>query len=248
MSTGYCEPEDVREMLQETELSGPTNTAIVEAAITGVSRWFSRATNGHWYDSTVDTTSNLRSDSAASASEVRLDVPSSPHRQDRQLFVEETGVRYPVTKNGPYARIRLPHPYVQSITTLRVRDRGGDTEDWVAASDKLEGRGEDYYVDQPGQHSYGQSYLYVRASSIGSRTDFGGLLVADYDYGLDWESQDWDDVRRGIAALAAAEVLDDDSVITQIPDNAKLVGVDTQHSNLVTVAGRFLDPYLTGGV
>ncbi len=140
MPTGFCETEDVREALQETDLSGSTNESIVTSAITAVSRWFSRATNGHWYDSTASS-SDLVDATHATASDVRLDVPSSPHRQDRQLFQHETGVRYPVTRNGPYAKIQLPHPYVTSVTVLEVRGRGGDVEDWVAASDKQEGRG-----------------------------------------------------------------------------------------------------------
>jgi len=248
MSTGFCEPDDVREALQETDLSGSLNESIVSSAITSVSRWFARATNGHWYDSTVDTTNNLRDDSPASASEVRLDVPSSPHRQDRQLFTSETGVRYPVTKNGPYARIPLPHPYVTDVTTLEVRGRGGGVEDWVSANDKEEGRGEDYYVARRGQNSYGRTYLYVRAASIGQRVDFNGLLTVGYDYGLDWQTEAWDDVQRGVANLAAAEVVDDDSVLAQIPDNGQLVGVQTQHQNLLDTANKFLNPYLGGEV
>ena len=246
MSTGYCETDDVRQALQETELSGPTNSTIVTSAVTAVSRWFARATNTHWYDSNAGTNSLLDT-AAASASDVRLDVPSSPHRQDRQLFRETYGIRYPVTKNGPYARVRLPHPYVSSVTKLFVRDRGGDVEDWVAASDKEEGRGEDYYVARRGQNSYGRTYLFIRAESIGPRVDYGGLLTLEYDYGLDWQTEEWDDVRRGIANLAAAEVVDDDSVLAQIPDNGQLVGVQTQHQNLIDTADRLLNPHLSGG-
>jgi len=244
MPTGFCEPEHVREALQESELSGTTNESIVSAAISSVSRWFARATNGHWYDSTVDPSSNLRDDTAASASDVRLDVPSSPYRSDRQLFQDETGMRYPVTKNGPYAKIPLPHPYVTSVTSLEVRGRGGGVEDWVTAGDKEEGRGADYYVARKGQHSYGRTYLYIRAASIGPRVDYGGLLTLGYEYGLDWQTEAWDDVKRGVASLAAAEVVDDDSVLAQIPDNGRLVGVQTQHQNLLDTATKLLDPYL----
>ena len=245
MSTGYCETDDVRKALQESELTGPTNTTIVEAAITAVSRWFARATNGHWYDSTA-ASEDLVDTSNASTGDVRLDVPSSPHRQDRQLFRDTQGVRYPVTRNGPYAKIPLPHPYVETVTKLDVRGRGGGVEDWVAANDKAEGRGEDYYVARKGQHSYGRTYLYIRATSIGARVDYGGLLTLAYDYGLDYQDAPWEDVQRGIANLAAAEVLDEDGVITQIPDNARLAGVDTQHQNLINTANQFLKPYLEG--
>jgi hypothetical protein len=247
MPTGFCEPSDVRQALQETDLSGSTNESIVTSAITAVSQWFARATNGYWYDSTASS-NDLVDSASVSASDVRLDVPSSPHRQDRQLFTSETGVRYPVTKNGPYAEIPLPHPYVSSVTSLEVRGRGGGVEDWVTANDKEEGRGEDYYVARRGQNSYGRTYLYIRAASIGPRVDYGGLLTLGYDHGLDWQTEAWDDVKRGVANLAAAEVVDDDGVLAQIPDNARLVGVDTQQQNLVDTASRFLDPYLGGAV
>jgi len=243
MATGFCELEDVRKALQKQDLQHAYSPEMATSAVTAVSRWFARQTNGHWYDTTASP-GDLIDSAPASASDVRLDVPSSPHRQDRQLTHSTDGVRYPVTHNGPYARIPLPHPYVQDVTTLNVRTRGGDVTDWVAASDKAEGRGEDYYVARRGQHSYGRTYLYIRASSIGARVDYGGLLTVGYDHGLDWQSGPWEDVRRGIATLAAAEVVDDDSVLAQIPENTRLVGVQTEYDNLLSMADRLLNPYL----
>lgn len=242
----FCEYSDVREALLERSLSGAldeTNTDTVETTIESVSDWFARQTNGHWYDSTASAES-LIDTSPTTATNVRLDVPSSPHRQDRQLLVGDQGVRYPVTHNGPYARIPLPHPYVQSVTALQVRDRGGDVEDWVAAADKAEGRGEDYYVERKGQDSYGRTYLYIRASSIGPRVDFGGLLTLDYELGLDAAESSWQDVRRGIALASAAELVVEDNVVTAIPDNGTLVGADTQRQQLVDDASKKLEPYL----
>jgi len=241
--SGLCEPEDVREVLQERDLSGPISADLVEPSITGVSRWFRRQTNGHWYDSNGDS-SDLVPTTAAAASDVRLDVPSSPHPQDRQLRQTERGVRYPMTAHGRYAKVPLPHPYVDSVTTLEVRQYDGGVEDWVAAGDKTEGRGEDYYIQRPGQESYGRTCLFVDGRSLGLRTDYRGLLTLAYDYGLDAQDTAWDDVRRGIAALVAADVLDDDGLLTQLPDNARLVGVETEHDNLLSMAARLLEPYL----
>lgn len=246
MATAFCEIEDVREALLERSFSGAldtTNTDTVENTINSVSDWFGRRTNGHWYDS-GGAASDLVDTTVATAETVRLDVPSSPHRQDRQLLSSRQGVRYPVTRNGPYARIPLPHPYVQSVTTLEVRDRGGDVEDWVAASDKTEGRGDDYYIEREGQRSYGQTYLYIRAATIGTRTDFGGLLTLDYDHGLDAQDESWEDVRRGIALASAAELVIDDNVVTAIPEAGSLVGVDTQRQQLVDDATKKLEPYM----
>jgi hypothetical protein len=239
----FCEEDDVRKTLQEANLSGPTGSEMVEPAIQSVSDWFARRTNGHWYDSGGSTT--LVDTSAASAANVRLDVPNSPHPQRGQVPRDDDR-RYPVTHNGPYARIPLPHPYVQTVTKLEVRQRDGSVSDWVADSSIAEGRGEDYYIEARGQQSYGRTYLYINANSLSPRYDYSGLLTLAYDYGLDADDTAWQDVRRGVAALAAAEVIDDDSVLAQIPDNGQLVGVQTQHQNLIAAANRDLGPYLGG--
>lgn len=240
--------------MQETDLSGSLQTSNVEPAIQSVSSWFARQTNGHWFDSSASQ-SDLVDTSAATASDVRLDVPSSPHRQDRQLFAstaDRAHVRYPVTRDGPYARIPLPHPYVQSIDVLNVRQRSGGVEDWVAASDVAQGRGEDYYTLRRGQNSYGKTYLYVRASSIGARTNYDGLLTVEYSHGLDEQTESWSDVRRGVANLAAAQLVTDDNVLESLPDQGQLIGVDTQRDqhvgDAIGEAWSHLSPYLTAEV
>lgn len=244
---GFCETEGVRLALQKANTgfgSGALATDIVEASIEGASNWFQRATNGHWYDST-GSASDVIDTGTASATAVRLDVPSSPHQQDQQLISDDPDARYPVTHNGPYARITLPHLHVSTLSKLEVRDHGGDVTDWVADSEFVEGRGEDYYAQRKGQNSYGRTYLYVRAGSIGHRFDYSGILTLGYDYGLDYDDEAWDDVRRGIASLAAADVVDDDDVLAQVPDNGQLVGVQTQHQNLIDAASKRLDPYIS---
>jgi len=245
----YCAPEDVRQALQKEDLDHGYGPEIVATTIRAVSEWLANRTNGHWYDPTASP-GDLVSDTARAAERVRLDVPASPHRQRGQRShgtrLGSGDARYPVTTRGPYARLPLPHPYVQSLTALRVRDRSGDPVDWTAASDKTEGRGEDYYVERPGQQSYGRTYLFVRAAAIGPRYDYDGILSLNYEYGLSADAESWDDVRRGVASLTAAEVVDDDSVLAQIPENTRLVGVDTEYDNLVSMADRLLGPYLTG--
>ncbi|WP_435065886.1 hypothetical protein [Halobaculum sp. EA56] len=245
---GFCEPDDVRQVLQKRELTGTISASMITPAITGVSGWFARQTNGHWYDSSAASGDEIDT-TAASATGVRLDVPSGPHRKDRQLFHDDTGARYPTTTHGPYAKIRLPHPYVQTVTALLVRGRGGDVDDWVASAEKTEGRGEDYYIEARGQDSYGRTYLYIRAASIGARVDYDGLLTLEYDYGLDAQDTSWDDVRRGVALLAAAQVVSDDDVLTAIPDNGQLIGVATQRdqhvADAIGEAWSLLSPYLS---
>jgi len=243
MPDGFCETDDVRKALQERELSGPTGSEFVEPAIAKVSNWLARQGNRHWYDSSGSTADTVPTTSAT-VDDVRLSVPSSPHSQRDQLF-RDSDARYPVTTAGPYARIPLPHAHVESVNTLEVRDRAGDVEDWTTASDKAEGRGEDYYVAPDGQNSYGRTYLYIRARSIGPRFDFGDLLTVGYDFGLDAVEEDWQDVRRGVAQAAAAELIVEDDVVTAISDSGQLVGVDTQRQQLIDDAEKALDPYLT---
>lgn len=245
--SGFCETEDVRKALQKASSSfgsGSLATDIVESAIEGASNWFARASNSHWYDSGA-AAGDLIDTSVASASGVQLDVPSSPHAQDRQQISHRRSARYPVTVAGPYAEIPLPHLHVSNLTKLEVRERGGETTDWVADSSRTSGTGNDYYIQQRGQNSYGRTYLYIHARGIGARTNFDRLLTLEYDYGLDWATEEWNDVRQGIANLAAVSVVDDDNVLAQIPDNGQLIGVDTQHQNLLDAASRRLDPYIS---
>jgi hypothetical protein len=246
--TGFCETDDVRKALQDRSLDGPTGTEFVEPTIQKVSDWLKRQGNRHFYDSTGAAADTVPT-SAASVSNVRLSVPSSPHVRRDTLF-SDSDARYPVTSSGPYAQITLPHGYVETVNTLEVRGRDGDVEDWVAASEYDEGRGEDYYIAREGQDSYGRTHLYVRARSIGPRYDYGNILTLSYDYGLDDAVESWRDVRRGVAQLAAAELVIEDDVLTAIPDSGSLVGVDTQRQQLVDDAEKALEPYLTapGGV
>jgi hypothetical protein len=175
---------------------------------------------------------------------VRLDVPSSPHAQRDQIHRHERGVRYPVTTDGPYSRLSLPHAFVDSLDALNVRDRSGDVTDWTSDSEYQEGVGEDYYVREEDLEGRGDSALYIRAAAIGARRDYSGLVVADYQYGLDEQTESWRDVRRGVANLAAAELVVDDDVLTSLPDDGQLVGLDTQADRLLDRAMKYLRTYL----
>jgi len=240
---GYCEPEDVRTALQETSLSGPTNESIITDDIVAISDWLRKQSGRHWYDSTGADADRVPT-GPETATTVRLDVPNSPHAQRDQIHRHNRGVRYPLTSDGPYARLSLPHAFVESIDTLEIRDRSGDVTDWVASSDYQEGRGEDYYVQEEDKEGHGRSYLYLRAASIGARRDWEGLVTADYAYGLDYDDEPWDDVQRGVALLTAAQVVVDDDVLAAIPDDGQLIGVDTQAQRLADRGERYLEPYL----
>lgn len=244
MATAFCEEADVASAMQEdSNFPGSPSSSEVKDAIHSASDWFARSTNGHWFDSGGGTT--LVDTSAASASDVVLDVPASPHRQGRQIVSSVISVRYPVTRAGNYARVLLPHPYVTSLTKMEVRDNDGGVTDWVADSSFTSGRGEDYYLQSRGQDSYGRTFLYLDAGAIGAREDFTGLLTLAYDYGLDYQTTPWDDVKRGIAQLAAADVAIDDDVRSAIPDNGQLIPLDTLSDRYETAAMRNLNQYIS---
>jgi hypothetical protein len=247
MPDGYCEVEDVRTAAQEARLSGALDTPYIEPAIRGVSTWLRKASGRHWYDST-GSPSDLISATTETATTVRLDISSTPHAQRDQGHRHERGVRYPVTTHGPYAQLPLPHAFVEQLNALEVRDRSGDVTDWTTDPEYQSGRGEDYYVQEEDREGYGRSYLYIRAASIGARRDYNGLVTADYSYGLDAATEGWRDVRRGVANLAAAQVVVDDNVLTSIPDDGQLAGVDTQYDQHVAAAigeaWSHLSPYL----
>lgn len=246
MPTAYCEEADVRRALQKVELKGSIASEFVQDAIHGASDWFARQTNGHWYDSGGGTT--LVDTTANTASTVRRDVPASPHRQPGTIVSDAPHVRYPVTHDGAVAKVRLPHLYVTTLNKLEVRDFNGGVTDWVADSGFTEGRDEDYYLQQDNTDSYGRTYLYINTSSIGRRRDYHDLLTLDYDYGLDADTTPWDDVQRGVANRAAAELITDDEVLAQIPDSGQLVGVQTQHQQLTDAADSYLAPYISSAV
>lgn len=243
---GYCEPDDVQRVLQEASFDGALGQEplIVEQAITSQSEATREFTDRHWYDPDAGANSILATE-PLSATDMRLDVPSSPHPQDRQLFVHERE-RYPVTTDGPYARVRLPHCAVSSLTALRVRDHSGDVTDWVSDAEHEEGRGEDYYVATPTDGGKaGRSYLYIRAASLPVVTNYRGLLTIGYEYG---RAAIPDSVRRATAFLAAHELVIDDDEATAIPDNGQLVNVQTKADQFKDRALTLLDPYLSGAV
>lgn len=239
--TGYCERDDVRRVLREASFGGDLgqDPEIVDDAIEGQTDWLQRRTHRHWFDSSAGASQDPVPTSARPVTDITLDVPSSPHRQDRQLFSSEQGVRYPVTTAGPYAKVRLPHYDVQSLSALEVRDHAGGVTDWVATANKTEGRGEDFYLLTEGDHD--TSYLFIRARNIGPRVDYGDLLTVDYDYGTDGVPES---IRRSTALRAAAELVLDDDAQIGIPDSGQLVQLESKADQYRKKAMELLGPYL----
>jgi hypothetical protein len=243
---GYAEVSDVGSVLQDDFAGANPTDAEVEAAIAGLTQWARRKTRHHFYDS-GGTNSDLIPTGPRTVDTIQLDVPNSPHAQDRQIRREESDIRYPVTRAGQYARVRLPHYGVETLAKLEVRHRDGSVTDWVATSDKQSGRGEDYYLQTEGDE-FKRSYLYLHAGSIGPRVDYEDLLTLSYSYGLDQQSQSWDSVRRGVATLAAADIVLDDDIQGAIPDDGQLVPVNTKADKLLNRGMKLLGSYIAAPI
>jgi len=258
----YCTEQDVREAMQETTAAfdeTPLGTANVEAAIAGASRYLTQASNAHWYDSTA-ADSDLLSNTAATATDISLSIPSSPHPQDGGIVGRTLGRQsdpdYPQRQQGRYSRAKttagrpgLPYRFVETIDALRVASYDGDTEDWAAASDKQQGRGEDYWLQVHGGDGYGRSYLYIDAAAIGPRLNLDGVLSVDVTFGLDYQDTAWAEVRRGVGHLAAAELVVDDDVLSAIPDNGSIGSVQTEaEEHLNAAMDRYLGQFLQVGM
>lgn len=246
MPQGFCEVEDVGAALQDDFAGANPSPAEVEAAIAAQTDWVERKTNTHWYDSAASD-SDLVPTSPRSVANIRLDVPSSPHATDRQIHHADRGVRYPVTRAGPYCKLRLPHYGVETLDALRVRDFGGDVTDWAADPAFSAGRGEDYYLETATDER-AQSHLFIRASSIGARTDFTDLVTLDYRYGVDAAEQSWDTVRRATALRAAAELVIDDEFEAAVPNDVGLVNVQTKADQYEQRAENLLQPFMSAPI
>jgi len=239
-TAAYCETADVQEAMQEAdanfEQGNELETANVEAAIFAASRWLRATSGNHWYDSNA-AAGDLVSTSPSTETGALLDVPSATHSGPGQLFADrEHGLtRYPRTTLGSFARVRLPKHHVQRIDALNVADPNAEETDWVADPAYTQGRHGDYFLENEGD-ARGRSYLYVDAGGLGARHRYEDVLRVDMSYGQDWDTEPWDDVRRGVAQLAAAELVTDDNVLASIPDNGSLINVETQAQQFVTKA------------
>lgn len=232
---GYCETDDVRQALQERELSAELNTTFVTAAIEGENEWLRRKTNRHWFDSS-DTTGELFTSALSQSMELQ-DVPSSPHPQGNQLPRADTDTRYPRTVSGGYAKIVLDRRNVQSITQLDVRTGRRDWTDWVAASDKTEGKGDDYYLRVNPTTGVSELYVSVVGLSVDSWDD---AVEVSYEWGVDGIPET---IRRAVALRAGASLVMDDDAQVGIPNDGQLVSVQTKADKMQSEADRLLKSY-----
>lgn len=239
---GYCTVKDAANVLGEVfpiQGSDPSANHIADA-IRGQGDWLRRRTKRHWYDpdydpaSTDDGNVDLPTEPRSVVDDA-YDIPSSPHPQHTQLAHHEE-IRYPRQHRGSYTRVTLGRRHVQPLDALRVRSRR-EYDDWVAASDKTQGRSGDYYLSVDPQT--GRSELFLDTRALTPQMDWDEAVLVDYSYGHDELPES---IRRATAFKAASELaLDKDSHI-QIPDSGA-VDVQTASQEFESQAEDLLAPY-----
>lgn len=243
MPDGYCTVEDVRRVLQDAEfdqaLSANSNQVVVDA-IASQTEWLQEVTNRHWYESggVTEDDEGLIPSSARTHTEDEQDLPTRPFLtterrvKRKNIWVSRNRGTDPApeggldirTFRGDYTRITLFRRDITSLTELLVLHDTNGYEDWVADSSKTEGKSDDYYLHV--NDSTGLTRLYLDTDSIDEDlSDFGSAVIATYEYGIDGIPTT---VRRGVAFLAASQLVMDDEFRASIPDSGQLVNVETK--------------------
>lgn len=141
-----------------------------------------------------------------------------------------------------YTRITLARKDVDAVNTLSVVNEAGGFDDWVADSAYDGGvgnthRGEDYWVRV---NNGGVSELYLDVHAMDDDLpSFANAVYVDIDYG---HAGIPSNVRRGVASLAAAELVEE--AVIEIPQNATLYNIETKAEELRGRAEEFLGTYL----
>ena len=241
VDVGYCTVEDVREVLQDVDLTGSVSAEFVRPAILGESEWIQEDTNRHWFDTDglEDDDDDLAATEPLTHDHDEQDIASSPHSDNVQTFRGGTTrgtPRYPVRHAGPYTRVPLARRDVRELTELLARNQDGSVTDWLDDDRYEHGRGKDYYVQV--DDSTGQSHLYLHTGSIPRLSDYGAGVVASYEYGVNEIPKT---VRTATACLAAAHLLRDDEETVGIPDSGQLMPLETKADKLYDRGLRLLE-------
>lgn len=144
-----------------------------------------------------------------------------------------------------YTRITLDRKDVKSLTTLSVINDTGGYDDWVGSNDYAGGvgltnRGEDYWVRI---NNGGISELYLDVHAMADEiASFANAVYVELKYGHEGLPRN---VRRGIACLAGAELVED--AVIEIPQNATVYNIETKADELRTRADGYLSEYLPDG-
>lgn len=270
MTTGYCTVDDVRRVMQETEITfgegalGEDNNQIVADAIASLSDPVERATRRHWYveggvdeddHDLIPTSPRTRDDEhdipthggfvhgsserkrfryrknsdALLESDPRTDRRRRELRRDpkREIRIATGEYQDSYRDDRPaYTRITLERKDVEAVNELHVINGDGAFDDWTEEKEGGVGnleRGKDYWVRI---NNLGVTELYLDVHAIDDDiASLSNAVYIDIDYGHEGLPAN---VRRGVALLAASELVLDDELVTGIPDDGQLINVETK--------------------
>jgi len=239
MVTGYCTLDDVRRALQEASLPGDIaqDNELAVDAIAGQSEWLRDRTEQHWYvpGGVGEDTKGLVPTEPRTRSDEDHDIPSTPHSPHSTLFSSQRA-RYPQKSAGPYSRVRLDKHHVDSLSALKVRDRSGGFDDWVADPDKQPD--EDYRLYVEAGSTDAVAYVELHTGSLPPLAHYDHAVRVSYDYGRDKLPRT---VRRAVAFRAASDFVEDAAI--DIPDNARIQSVESKAEQLERKAEELLEVY-----
>lgn len=269
--TGYCSVEDVERVLQEADITARLDTSTVVDAITAQTEWVEMNTRRHWFveggaeddsEDVVFTSGKSRDDehdirttgaSVIGSADDRVNTipPSLPGGRDRGRRPDprikiEFGNRH--DEDIPtYTRIRLERKDVTALNALYVADEDGQYVDWTEEAEGGVGndhRGEDWWV-RINNRGVAELYLDIHTmDEFGMPPSFSNAVYVDIDYGLNELPQG---VRRGVALLAAAQLVQDDELNVSMPDQGQLVNVETKseaYERWAIAENSHLEPHL----
>lgn len=256
--TGYCTTEDVRRVFQDASLSGAladNNRRAVVDAVEGLTEWIDQATLKHWYvpggisednENIVDASAKNRNDEHSLPSHSAYvvgaydDNPRQITTTTGTVFSSRTGEPEPKEQIRlafgdleddtipAYTRITLERKNVVAVNILNVVNKDGGFDDWVASNDYSGGvgnsnRGDDWWV-RVNNHGVSELYLDVHAMDD-DLASLSNAVYVDIDYGQDSLPKT---VRRGVAQLAASELVQHDEFRTAIPNDGQLMNLETK--------------------
>lgn len=167
-----------------------------------------------------------------------------PKRELRIAFGGPMALEPPVDETVPaYTRITLNRKDVTAVNELSVVNEAGGYDDWTV--DKTGGvgnqnRGEDYWVRI---NNGGRAELYLDVHAMDDQIpSFSNAVYLEIDYGHEGIPGN---VRRGVAFLAASELIVDDEAVAQIPDQGQLVNVETKAERWERLGVQKLEPYVS---
>ena len=164
----------------------------------------------------------------------------------RIAFGEFQPGAHPDNTTPAYTRIRLNRKDVTDVTSLMVVNEEGGFDDWFA--DKTGGignsnRGSDWWV-RINNRGVAELYLDVQAMSEEIASLASGVYV-EFKYGDDELPMS---VRRGVAHLAASQLIVDDEFQAGMPDQGQLVNVETKSQKWERQGYRLLEKHFVGEV